>query len=158
MSTIFPSVRSLNVLGVALAAAVVVAGCAPRYSAPEPVAAENPSVTYQYRTEQELLNVSLDAQLYCSQYQTTPYAASVWNNPDGTRTVVFECVRTVPATVVVPPASPNLAYAYRTDQELLAAAQSADAYCTTSRQGRRTIASIVGNVDGSRTVTFQCVP
>lgn len=156
MATIFPSVRSLNVLGVALAA-VAIAGCATRYP-PEPVAVESPSVTYQYRSEQELLDASWDAQLFCGQYQTTPHAASLWSNPDGSRTVVFECVRTVAATGPVPPASPGLAYAYRTDQELLAAAESADAYCATSGRGVRTTASIVGNVDGSRTVRFQCMP
>ena len=43
---------------------------------------------------------------FCSQYSTTPRTYNITSNSDGTKTVVFECVRTtaLPAPSPVPPA------------------------------------------------------
>ena len=62
-------------------------------SSQQPVQASNPSVTYNYRTDQELLRASQNATTYCGQYQTAPRAATLTNNADGSKTAVFECVR-----------------------------------------------------------------
>jgi hypothetical protein len=117
------------------------------------VQASNPTVTYSYRTDQELLSASQNATTYCGQYQTAPRAATITNNADGSKTAVFECVRTaVPAPA---PVNPNLSYTYRTDQELVQASQTASAYCL--RNGSQPMtSSTMANSDGTRTVTFQC--
>ena len=152
----FRHVRGLNI--VVLLAAGAVAGCTQVPSSQQPVQASNPSVTYNYRTDQELLRASQNAATYCGQYQTAPRTANLTNNADGSKTAVFECVRTaVPAPPAPPSVNPNLSYTYRTDQELVQASQTASAYC--GRNGSQPMTSnMVSNTDGTRTVTFQCGP
>jgi len=145
--------RRFRGLNAALLAAGVVAACGPLASSQQPVQSTNPSVTYSYRTDQELLQASQNATTYCGQYQTAPRTATLTNNTDGSKTVVFECVRTaLPAPA---PVNPNLSYTYRTDQELVQASQTASAYC--QKYGSQPMtSSMVANSDGTRTVTFQC--
>lgn len=145
--------RRVNVWTVAVLAAGAAASCGPLPSSQQPVQSSNPSVTYNYRTDEELLQANRNATAYCSQYQTTPRTASITNNPDGSKAVVFECVRTtLPAP---PPPPPSLSYTYRTDQELVQASQTAGAYC--AKYGSQPMTSTMAtNPDGSRTVTFQC--
>ncbi|HEY9567535.1 MAG TPA: hypothetical protein VIR38_05555, partial [Thalassobaculum sp.] len=133
------------------------ASCAPLEKPPEAVAASNPTVTYNYEGDEQLLAASQKASVFCSQYQTVPRTVDITDNPDGTDTVVFECVP-APQTAAVapPPASPNLSYIYRTDEELLPASRNAEAYCM--RYGPRMTSTIVTNADGTRTVTFRCTP
>ena len=147
------TIRRLRGLNIALLAAGTVAACAQLPSSQQPVQASNPTVTYSYRTDQELLSASQNATTYCGQYQTAPRAATITNNADGSKTAVFECVRTaVPAPA---PVNPNLSYTYRTDQELVQASQTASAYCL--RNGSQPMtSSTMANSDGTRTVTFQC--
>jgi hypothetical protein len=147
------TIRRLRGLNIALLAAGTVAACAQLPSSQQPVQASNPTVTYSYRTDQELLSASRNATTYCGQYQTAPRAATITNNADGSKTAVFECVRTaVPAPA---PVNPNLSYTYRTDQELVQASQTASAYCL--RNGSQPMtSSTMANSDGTRTVTFQC--
>jgi len=156
MVTIRRCVRRANVWPVALLAAGALASCAELPSSPssqQPVQASNPSVTYNYRTDQELLQANQNATAYCSQYQTAPRTANITNNSDGSKAVVFECVRT--ALPAPPPTTPSQSYTYRTDQELVQASQTAGAYC--QKYGSQPMtSSIVANPDGSRTVTFQC--
>jgi len=145
--------RRVNVWAVALLAAGAVASCGPWPSSQQPVQSSNPSVTYNYRTDEELLQANRNATVYCNQYQTAPRTANITNNPDGSKAVVFECMRTtLPAPA---PVNPNLSYTYRTDQELVQASQTAGAYCVKYGSQPMT-SSIVTNADGTRTVTFQC--
>jgi hypothetical protein len=68
--------------------------------------------------------------------------------------VVFECVRT--ALSAAAPGNPNLSYTYQTDQELVQASQTANAYCL--KYGSQPMTSnMVTNSDGTKSVTFQCV-
>jgi len=145
--------RRGNVWAVALLAAGALASCAELPSSQRPVQSSNPSVTYNYRTDHELLQANQNATVYCSQYQTTPRTANITNNSDGSKAVVFECVRTtLPAPA---PSTPSQSYTYRTDQELVQASQTAGAYC--QKYGSQPMtSSMVTNPDGSRTVTFQC--
>lgn len=146
----------------------VLASCAPANRAPETVAARNPSVTYKYRGDQELLRANQQAAVFCNQYGTVPQTINLINNPDGTNTVNFECVKGTPVTVVSPapalPAvmpgavNPGLSYTYRSERELLDASRRADSYCIQYGQRMVSTSSIVSNVDGSRTATFQCGP
>jgi len=146
-------IHRFQALKIALLAAGVVASCGPLPSSQQPVQSSNPSVTYKYRTDQELLQANQNATTFCSQYQTAPRTATLMNNADGSKTAVFECVRTaLPAPA---PINPNLNYTYRTDQELVQASQTASAYCLKYGSQPMT-SSLVTNSDGTKTVTFQC--
>jgi hypothetical protein len=145
--------RRFRGLHIALLAAGAVASCSPLASSQQSVQSSNPSVTYNYRTDQELLRASQNAATYCGQYQTAPRTATLPNNADGSKTAVFECVRTGLPTPA--PVNPNLSYSYRTDQELVQASQTANAYCLKYGSQPMT-SSMVTNPDGTKTATFQC--
>jgi len=147
------------------------AACAPSTMPPQQVQAANPTVTYKYRGDQELVNANANASTFCTRYSGVPRTVSLSNDPDGNRVVVFECVPApttttvvtappatvvAPAGVVVAPANP-LVYTYATDQDLLNASTNARAYCT-SRGMARTTSTVTTNANGSRTITFQCGP
>jgi hypothetical protein len=149
-----PYVRRTNAWLVAVLAVGALASCGPMASSPQPVQSSNPSVTYSYRSDQELVQANQNATTYCAQYQTIPRTAGITNNPDGSKAVVFECVRTAVAPPP-PPAAPSQSYTYRTDQELVQASQTASAYCM-SHGSQPMTSSIVINPNGTKTVTFQC--
>lgn len=163
MATNLPRVRVLAACAVAAVAAATLASCAGDRP-PETVSAQNPSVTYKYRGDQELLRANQQAAAFCNQYGTTPRTVNLTNNPDGTNTVIFECVKVgAPTTVMapaapLPPTNPALTYTYRSERELLDSSRRADGYCMQYGQRMVATSSIVTNVDGSRTVTFQCGP
>ena len=154
MITILRRFRQVNVWTAPLLAAGALVSCSgPMPSSQQPVQASNPSVTYNYRTDEELLQANRNATVYCNQYQTVPRTGNITSNSDGSKAVVFECVRTtLPAP---PPTTPSQSYTYRTDQELVQASQTAGAYCLKNGSQPMT-SSMVTNPDGSRTVTFQC--
>jgi hypothetical protein len=148
----------VSMRGVVVLATVAVASCAPSHSLQQ-VKTSNPSVTYEYRGDQELLQAQQNAVTFCNQYQSAPRPARFTSGPnDGSNNVVFECDPNLPTTA--PPqqaAGPNLTYSYRTDQELLDASRSAQTYCMVN--GSQVAISNIGtNQDGSRTVMFQCTP
>lgn len=138
--------------GAALIAATSLAACVTPQQPATAVAASNPSVSYTYRGDEQLVDASTKASAYCTRFQTTPQAISNTAAADGTRTVVFECVKPGSATAA---AGTSMTYTYRTDAELLEAARNAENYCAT-RGPRATSASIVHNGDGSKTATFRC--
>ncbi len=147
-------VRRVSVWTLAVLTVGAVAACGPLPSSQQPVQSSNPSVTYNYRTDEELVRANQNATTYCSQYQTSPRTVNITSNPDGSKAVVFECVRTaLPAPP--PPTTPSQSYTYRTDQELVQASQTAAAYCQTYGSQPMT-SSIVANPNGTKTVTFQC--
>jgi hypothetical protein len=157
MSTVFRCFRKVNVWTVPFLAAGAIAACGgPLPTSQQPVQASNPSVTYNYRTDEELLQANRNAMAYCNQYQTVPRSGSITANSDGSKAVVFECVRTaLPAPPPSPPPPPSLSYTYRTDQELVQASQTAGAYC--AKYGSQPMTSVMtANSDGTRAVTFQC--
>jgi hypothetical protein len=150
------SFRRFGGLSIVVLAAGAVASCGQLASSQQPVQSSNPSVTYNYRTDGELLLANQNATTFCSRYQTTPRTSTLTNNADGSKTVVFECVRTaLPAPA---PVNPNLSYTYRTDQELVQASQTASAYCLQNGSQQPTTSRIMTNSDGTKTVTFQCGP
>ena len=157
MSMVFRCFRKVNVWTVPLLAAGAIAACGgPLPTSQQPVQASNPSVTYNYRTDEELLQANRNAMAYCNQYQTVPRSGNITANSDGSKAVVFECVRTaLPAPPPSPPPPPSLSYTYRTDQELVQASQTAGAYC--AKYGSQPMTSVMTtNSDGTRAVTFQC--
>jgi hypothetical protein len=158
MAPAFPyswaSVRAAAVL----AGAAVASSCVASSShSLEQVRASPPSVTYAYDGDEELLQAEQNALTFCSKYNSTPEPARITSTSNvGTKDVTFECGPNPPATVVTQPVpGPNLTYTYRTDQELLQASRTAEAYCA-NNGSRRAVSTITTNVDGSKTVVFQC--
>lgn len=141
----------------AVLAGVMLASCEPQYGSPQQVQASNPTVTYKFHSDQELVQANQSAATFCNRYQSTPRAASFANDPDGSRVVVFECVQTAPAPPPQPQINPNLTYNYRTDQELLDASRNAQIYCM-NNGSQQVVSNIVTNANGTKTVTFQCSP
>jgi hypothetical protein len=120
------------------------------------VEASNPTVTYEYVGDAELLEAQQNAVVFCSQYQSTPRPARITSGSDGrANNVVFECDPNLPVTAPPEVRGSDLAYSYRNDQELLAAWRNAQTYCTGSGR-QQAVPSIRTNTDGSRTVVFQC--
>ena len=144
-----------NVRATAVLAGLIVAACGPQFSSPEQVQTSNPSVTYKYRNDQELVQANASAATFCSRYQSVPRTANFATDQDGSRLVIFECVPPSGA----PPLqyNPNLTYNYRTDQELLDASRNAQTYCM-NNGSQQVISNIVTNANGTKTITFQCSP
>jgi hypothetical protein len=90
-----------------LLAGLAVTACAPRYSAPVQVAASNPTVTYQYRNDGDLLQANQNAVGFCGQYQASPRQLRFGEGPNG-RIVEFECIQgptvAYPGSAVAPAA------------------------------------------------------
>jgi hypothetical protein len=158
------SCKHLRLAGV-LAAVALASSCAASHS-PQQVRAQNPSVTYTYSGDEELLRAAQNAGTFCSQYNSTPGPARIVTDTNGVRSAIFECgprttvpvvvaQPTAPAVVAQPAVVPNLSYSYRTDEELLSAARTAQTYCTNSNS-LAVVSTITPNTDGSKTVAFQC--
>lgn len=71
---------------------VVVFECVPS-SMPAPQPPMNPNLIYSYRTDQELLNASRSAQIYCMNIGSQQVVSNIVTNTDGSRTVTFQCRR-----------------------------------------------------------------
>lgn len=71
---------------------VVVFECVPS-SMPAPQPPMNPNLIYSYRTDQELLNASRSAQIYCMNIGSQQVISNIVTNTDGSRTVTFQCRR-----------------------------------------------------------------
>lgn len=149
----------LGGFGSAIVLAAALAACAPVHSdGPDQVHANNPSVTYNYQTDEELLQAMQKAATYCSQYQTTmAKSGPITSNGDGTSTVAFECVPVTPPQAVAAAPRPALpmTYTYYNAQELLRASDQAELTCM--NMGKRSAATITANPDGSKTASFRCV-
>lgn len=148
---------------IAIFATAGLAACAPIYDNPEQVDSEPPRVSYDYSTENGLLEASAEARDYCRQYASTPaIEGSIIRNPDGSNRVTFECVQTdavVVSQTVQPypaPPAPPRGYVFSSDDQLLAAIESADAYCY--RTGQVASTQIETNPNGTKNLTFTCVP
>jgi hypothetical protein len=157
MSAHFAQFRNAIIGVTAMAAAVMTASCASTLSSsPRQVAANNPTVTYQYRNDDELIQANQRAISFCEPYQTLPQAQHFSVDSDHQKFVVFECGASIQAAPVRQPDS-ELRYDYRTDQELLDVSRNAQVQCRNS--GRPDMSStVVVNSDGSRSVTFHCSP
>jgi hypothetical protein len=63
-------------------ATVAVASCAPSHSLQQ-VKTSNPSVTYEYRGDQELLQAQQNAVTFCNQYGSAPRPARFTTGSNG---------------------------------------------------------------------------
>jgi hypothetical protein len=134
---------------------LITASCAPHYAAPQQIQETNPSVTYKYTNDQELVQANQSAAIFCNRYQSVQQTTSFSNDPDGSKVVVFDCVRSLPVAAPLPQYNPNLAYSYRTDQELLDSSRNAQIYCR-NNGSQQVVSNIATNANGTRTVTYQC--
>ena len=151
----------VNVLAATVLAGLMVASCEPQSSSPQQVRTSNPSVTYKYHSDQDLVQANQSAATFCNQYQAVPRAVNFtddWDDWDGGKVVVFECVSTTIAGAPPQQFNPNLTYNYRTDQELLDASRKAQNYCRNNGSQQEAISNIVTNASGTKTATFQCSP
>jgi hypothetical protein len=155
MNASCPQCKSLMIGATASVGAMLLAACASNPSiAPRQVNASNPTVTYQYRNDDELIQANQRAIGFCEPYHAVPKAQRFTKDSNSRRVVVFECVPSARAAQLRQ-VNPNLRYNYRTDQELLDASSKAQMHCQSI--GRpQTSSDIVVNSDGSRTVTFHC--
>lgn len=158
----FPN-RFKNVaIGTTAALAVLLlASCAtaPR-SSPQQVAESNPTVTYSYRNDDELVQAGQRAVIFCSQHQALPQAVadSFSVNANGDTIVMFECFPNSSAIANTSLRQPNtdLSYNFRTDQELLNASRDAQVYCLLNNGSPEMDSNIVTQLNGNKTVTFRC--
>jgi hypothetical protein len=120
------------------------------------VAANNPTVTYQYRNDDELIQANQRAISFCEPYHTLPQAQHFSEDSEHQKIVIFECVSSM-QTAAINRTDSELRYDYRSDQELLDVSRNAQIQCRNS--GRPELSSNVAvNSDGSRSVTFHCSP
>ena len=132
------------------------ASCASTLSSPRQVAASNPSVTYQYRNDDELIQANQRAIAFCEPYRTLPRTQHFSEAPDHQKTVAFECVSDLQTAPMSRPDA-ELRYDYRTDQELLDVSRNAQVQCRNI--GKPDMHStVVTSPDGTRSVTFHCSP
>jgi hypothetical protein len=138
----------------AVLAAILLAGCSS--SEPKAVQATNPTITFQYRGDDELIRANQSAADYCAQYRSVPQTSRFEDSRDG-RTVIFECTPTasdVPRTRVRG-YDPDIPYGYRGDQDLMDAAHDAQLYCREHYQARAVSAVWVAP-DGTKTTSYRC--
>ena len=135
-------------------AALMVASCSLPGS-PKQVASANPSVTYKYSNDDQLIEANQRAITYCNQFESFPRSQSFSKAADGSNIVIFECVNTTLASASTSQPNSNLSYDYRTDKELLDASRNAQAYCV-NHGSPEMDSTIVANLNGSKTVTFRC--
>ncbi|HWA45196.1 MAG TPA: hypothetical protein VHA10_18390 [Hypericibacter adhaerens] len=157
MVTSFSQLRLAAAAASLSVAALLMAACSSPHSPPTQTSATNPTVTYRYRGDEELVSANEKAAAYCSQYRSVPQTVRIDNESDGSKTVVFDCIATAAPATTTMAYNPNDPYVYHSDQDLLAATQSADAYCRNSGS-MRAVTTVSSDSTGAKTITFRCVP
>lgn len=152
-----------------LVAAAGLTACVAAPREPEAVSSTKPSITYSYTDDRSLMEASRKAETYCAPYNTWPRTDNFFSRPEGGRNVTFVCDQPRTAALVAPqsavivsqptaaPMTPAaVSYSYRDDRGLVEANNMAARYCMGySAQARSTL--VQSNVDGSKTITFDCV-
>lgn len=160
LSRLSHSVRLAPV--VALVAGLGLASCVAPPPQPQPVEQTTPSVTYSYRSDQELVEATRRAETYCRNYNALPRTANITDKEDGAYDVVFVCdrgVRGPTAAVATRPVIPSVSYTYNSHQQLVEATRTADSYCLGHNARARMTQITPGPAGaGSKTVVFTCEP
>ena len=129
-------------IGAATAFAAVLGASCASLNSPKQIDASNPTVTYKYHNDDELVQTNELAAAFCSRYQAVPRSTSFIRDGAGDDVVVYECVSTSRSPIYASDFNPNMTYTYRTDQELLTGSQSAQAYCLNNGSSR-----VVSNIN-----------
>jgi hypothetical protein len=121
--------------------------------------ASKPTVSYEYGSDDALIDATRKAESFCEQYRAWPSAVD-FDKRNGEHHATFACdqprvIASAPTTVVVPSPQPPLAYPYRDDRSLVEAMSQAQRYCLGLNANARST-RVTNNADGSRTVTFEC--
>ena len=127
---------------------------------PQQVEMCNPTVTYKYRNDDELIQANQRAITFCRDYQVLAQPQNFSReSEDGRNTVVFECVpaSSLSSSVPMQQSGSDLRYDFRTDQELLDVSRNTQIYCLNHGAPEMEF-NIVVNSNGSKTVTFHCSP
>jgi hypothetical protein len=157
MSHYFPRPARVAALAAALPALILSTACTVVSTQPHQVAASNPTVTYAYVGDSQLIDANQRAIRFCDPYQGTPHAVSVTDTGNGGRSATFECLKApLPMEVLVPTRS-YLTASYQTDQEFLDASRNARLFCLNAGM-RGLTTSITPNPGGGNSVAFQCRP
>ena len=127
----------------------------PQPSPPQQVQATNPTFTYNYRGDEELIKASQSAEVACSKYRSSARVQGISDTADGGKSAVFECVSDTGTTVPGQSLTPGQAYPYSTDQDLLDRTRNADAYCA-SVGSHHAVSTITPGSEGTKNVSFQC--
>jgi hypothetical protein len=146
---------------VILSMATTLISCATESRPAVQTSSSKPTVSYEYGDDQGLLDATRKAEIFCAQYGAWPSAAATDSRSDS-RHITFACDQprtSSPArsTVVVAPAPTLLNYPYRDDRGLIDAVNQAQRYCMEYNASARST-PVTNNVDGSRSVSFECVP
>jgi hypothetical protein len=118
--------------------------------------ATNPSVTYKYRGDDELVAANDKAMAYCAQYRSTATTARIDSTSKGAKEVTFQCVP-APNLAATQIYNPNYPYGYRSDEDLLSVTESADRYCSNDGS-QRALTTVTTDPNGNKVVSFHCVP
>lgn len=136
-------------------AALMTVSCVSTRSSPQQVDVSNPTVTYKYRNDDELIQANMRAMTYCDQYQSLPQTEHFGHDSDGSNIVVFGCLARSASAAPRRQLNSDLTYNFQTDQELLDVSRDAQVYCLNSGQPDMG-STIVVHSNGSKTVTFGC--
>lgn len=150
--------RSAARTAIVLGSTLLVAACAQPSQPAQQVRTDNPSVTYKYLGDQELISANQKAVVYCNQFKSVPSTKTISETSDGLKQVVFDCVPTsTPGMTPAPTYSPDTSFTYRNDQELLTGSRNAEIYCM-KNGNQRAVSTVVTNSDGTKTLSSRCVP
>jgi hypothetical protein len=137
-------------------AALTLASCASTRSSPEQLVASNPTVTYEYRNGDELIQANQQAISFCNQHQGLPRAQSFDSQGDRDHRVTFECVGASSfSSTPQRQSNSDLTCTFRTERELLDVSRDAQVYCMNSGTPEMD-SNIVVHTKVSKTVTFRC--
>jgi len=141
----------------ALAALMLTSCATSSRSSPQQVEMSNPTVTYKYRNDDELIQANQRAVTFCQERQSWPQSQNFSLDSSGHNIVVFECVpsSSLPTTNSMQLSGSDIRYDFRTDQELLEVSRNAQIYCLNNGAPEMD-SNIVVNSNGSKTVTFRC--
>jgi len=140
----------------AVLAMLTMASCvSTRSSSPQQVDVSNPTVTYKYRNDDELIQANQRAMTYCDQYESFPQSQDFTKDADGSNIVVFECMARSVSPAPQRQLNSDLTYNFNTDQELLNASRDAQVYCLNSGLPEMD-SDIIVHSNRSKTVTFRC--
>lgn len=153
----FRFIKLTTATSVALAALMMTSCVTSSRSSPEQVEMSNPTVTYKYRNDDELIQANQRAVTFCRDRQALPQPQNFSRDSNGHNIVVFECVpsSSLPTSTPMLQSGSDLRYDFRTDQELLDVSRNAQIYCLNSGSPEMD-SNIVVNSNGSKTVTFRC--
>src|SRR5262245_21730947 len=72
-------------------ATMLISACGSMQTSPRQVQASNPTVTYRYRNDDELVKTNQLASSFCEKYHAIPRAVNFTTDSDRQNIVVYEC-------------------------------------------------------------------